>query len=131
MADEYTKHSDRDQTHDTHMYGHEYMEHEMSHDRQSMHDMSTQDMGNHTGYEGMGGYSRHGSREEHGGHRSIMVADFKKRFWISLIISIPVLILSPLIQRFIGIEGDIVFTGDEYVLFILSSGIFSMVAGLS
>jgi Cu2+-exporting ATPase len=34
------------------------------------------------------------------------------------------LLLSPLIQRFLGIEGAIAFTGDEYVLFALSSGIF-------
>jgi P-type Cu2+ transporter len=53
-----------------------------------------------------------------------MAADFRKRFWISLVISIPVLLLSPLIQSFLGIENKISFTGDSYILFVLSSGVF-------
>lgn len=60
----------------------------------------------------------------HASHHAHMVADFKKRFWVSLIISIPILLLSPMIQRFIGISEAISFTGDLYVLFILSSFIF-------
>jgi len=34
----------------------------------------------------------------HAAHHAHMVEDFKRRFWISLILTIPVLILSPLIQ---------------------------------
>ncbi|OGN88666.1 MAG: copper-translocating P-type ATPase [Chloroflexi bacterium RBG_13_46_14] len=82
------------------------------------HDMGSQDKDSHAGHEGMGDHSGHGN------HHATMVADFKKRFWISLIISIPVLLLSPLIQRFLGIEGAITFPGNEYVLFGLSSVIF-------
>jgi Cu2+-exporting ATPase len=82
----------------------------------SMHDMS-----DHSGHEGMTG---HGGHNGHGSHHTMMVADFKKRFWISLIITIPILLLSPLIQRFLNLEGIISFTGDEYVLFALSSAIF-------
>jgi len=54
----------------------------------------------------------------------MMVADFKRRFWVSLVISIPILLLSPLIQGFLGIEGAISFPGDSYVLFALSSAVF-------
>lgn len=61
---------------------------------------------------------------KHQDHHAHMVADFKKRFWISLIITIPVLILSPMIQEFIGLEDLIRFTGDLYILFVLSSIIF-------
>lgn len=57
-------------------------------------------------------------------HGAMMIADFKRRFWISLAVSIPILLLSPLIQRFLGIEGDIGFPGDSYVLFGLSSIVF-------
>ncbi len=96
----------------------------MNHDMESMHDMDSQDVGSHAGHEGMGDHDGHGGRAGHGSHHAMMVADFKKRFWISLIISIPVLLLSPLIQRFLGIEGAIAFTGDKYVLFVLSSAIF-------
>ncbi len=60
----------------------------------------------------------------HGSHHAMMVADFRKRFWISLIISIPILILSPLIQKFLGLQGVISFPGGSYVLFVLSSAVF-------
>lgn len=53
-----------------------------------------------------------------------MVSDYKKRFIVSIIITIPVLLLSPLIQSFLRIEGILKFPGDSYVLFILSSAIF-------
>jgi Cu2+-exporting ATPase len=90
------------------------------------HDMS-QSPGNHKGSEdkqmmehtgsGMKGMSA-------GEHHAMMVADFRRRFWVSLIISIPILLLSPLIQGFLGLQGRISFGGDSYVLFALSSAVF-------
>lgn len=70
--------------------------------------------------------SRHGQMKgmDHGEHHAMMVADFRRRFWISLLISIPILLLSPMIQKFIGLEGKISFTGDSYLLWVLSSGVF-------
>ena len=35
----------------------------------------------------------------HASHHAHMVADFRKRFWISLAATVPVLILSPVIQH--------------------------------
>lgn len=62
---------------------------------------------------------------DHGGHdHSAMVKDFKKRFWISAILTVPVLLLSPIIRQFLHLEGFFTFTGDVYVLFIISSMIF-------
>lgn len=55
-------------------------------------------------------------------HHRMMIKDFKKRFWISLVLSIPVLVLSPMIQKFFGFE--LVFEGSKYVIFVLSSIIF-------
>ena len=57
-------------------------------------------------------------------HHQHMVADFRKRFIASIIITIPVLLLSPLIQRFLKLEEAIKFPGDSYVLFGLSTIIF-------
>jgi len=57
-------------------------------------------------------------------HHQHMVADFRKRFIVSIIITIPVLLLSPLIQTFLKLEKIIKFTGDSYVLFVLSTIIF-------
>ncbi|MFC2145579.1 heavy metal translocating P-type ATPase [Actinomycetota bacterium] len=57
-------------------------------------------------------------------HHQHMVADFRKRFIVSIIITIPVLLLSPLIQSFLKLEDIIKFPGDSYVLFGLSTIIF-------
>jgi Cu2+-exporting ATPase len=65
--------------------------------------------------------------KDHGGHHNHhahMVADFRKRFWISLAVSLPILLLSPMIQEFIGLRETLRFTGDIYVLFTLSSFVF-------
>lgn len=59
------------------------------------------------------------------GHHSYMARDFKIRFIVSTIISIPVLLLSPLIQGFLGIEGFFSFKGDSYLVFALSAFIFA------
>ena len=53
-----------------------------------------------------------------------MVADFRKRFWICLAATVPVLALSPMIQHFLGFGARFRFAGDSYILFILSSFIF-------
>ncbi|WP_226035085.1 heavy metal translocating P-type ATPase [Aquibacillus saliphilus] len=59
----------------------------------------------------------------HGGHdHSHMLDDFKKRFYISLIVTIPILIFSPMIQSFLGYEFS--FPGVMYVLFALATFIF-------
>src|SRR4030065_2009601 len=60
---------------------------------------------------------------EHDRHKH-MVADFKKRFIVSSILTIPVLLLSELIQRFLRLEDILKFPGDKYVLFALSTVIF-------
>lgn len=49
-------------------------------------------------------------------------ADFKIRFFISTILTIPLLILSPMIQMFLHFEFT--FIGDKYVLFLLATIIF-------
>jgi P-type Cu2+ transporter len=59
----------------------------------------------------------------HTGHdHSTMIADFRRRFWVSLILTVPVLALSPLIQSLLGIQ--LRFPGDSYVLFGLSAIVF-------
>lgn len=60
----------------------------------------------------------------HHDHHANMVEDFRKRFWISLILTLPILILSPLIQEFVGLGEGIRFSGDQYLLWIFSSIVF-------
>ncbi len=51
-----------------------------------------------------------------------MIADFRKRFWISTGVTIPILFLSPLIQQVIGYEIN--FGMADYIMFGLSAFIF-------
>src|SRR6056297_3434022 len=55
-------------------------------------------------------------------HHKKMVEDYKKRFYVSLIVTLPILLFSPMIQTFFNFE--IRFTGINYVLYILSTFIF-------
>ena len=69
----------------------------------------------------MDGHKNHSEHNHHDHHR-MMIEDFKKRFWVSLILTLPVLLLSPMIQNWLGL--DWVFRGDKYLLFALSSIIY-------
>jgi Cu2+-exporting ATPase len=61
----------------------------------------------------------------HGEHEhTSMIDDLKKRFWISLILTIPILILSPTIQELVGLGEATRFNGDMLLLFILSSLVY-------
>src|SRR5664280_249099 len=57
-------------------------------------------------------------------HHAHMAADFRKRFWISLALTLPILVLSPLLQTLVGLQKAIRFPGDSYILFGFSSGVF-------
>lgn len=55
-------------------------------------------------------------------HHAMMIADFKKRFYVVLVLTVPILLLSPMIQHFIGVDWQ--FTGSPYILFALSTVVF-------
>jgi P-type Cu2+ transporter len=79
---------------------------------------------------GMGHAMHEGHREtgpkdgDHTGDHGHMTADFRKRFWISLVITLLMLVLSPMLQELVGLREAIRFPGDLYVLFSLSSTVF-------
>ncbi len=68
--------------------------------------------------------NKHDEHKGHASHHEHMIADYRKRFWVSLAATIPILLLSPLIQKFLGLGDAIKFTGDSYVAFLLSSFVF-------
>ncbi|KAA9340127.1 copper-translocating P-type ATPase [Adhaeribacter soli] len=71
-------------------------------------------------HEKAGGHAGHG---EHGhDHHAMRIDDFKKRFWISLALSIPVIVLSPMVQHILGYTLDVPYA--MYIAFVLSSVIF-------
>jgi len=80
--------------------------------------------GSHAAHQMEPGHKDHGAAG-HGGHdHAQMIADFRRRFWISLAITVPILLLSPAIQEFLRLGETIRFSGDLYVLFALSSVVF-------
>jgi P-type Cu2+ transporter len=52
------------------------------------------------------------------------VRDFRKRFLVSTVLSVPILALSPMIQEWLGLGDLLRFRGDSYVLFALSTIVF-------
>ena len=93
---------------------HEEMKHEqheeMKHEGHEKHEGMQ-----HQGHEPSGG-------KEHGNHHTHMLADFRKRFIVSFILTFPVLLLSPMIQSFFGFEFR--FPGADFVTFLLSSAVY-------
>ncbi|NJC25851.1 heavy metal translocating P-type ATPase [Neolewinella antarctica] len=67
-------------------------------------------------------HSEHEGHGNHGDHHRMMIEDFKRRFWVSLILMLPVLLLAPMIQNFLGVTWT--FPGDRYLQFVLSSVIY-------
>lgn len=61
----------------------------------------------------------HSSYDKHEGHHT---HDFLKRFWVSLIITVPILLLLEMIQHWFGFT--IAFPGDKYVLLTLGTIIY-------
>ncbi|GEN86700.1 copper-translocating P-type ATPase [Oceanobacillus sojae] len=66
-------------------------------------------------------HGNHGSHS-HQHHHEHMIADFKKRFYISLILALPIILLSAMIQSFFNYSLS--FAGDHWVELILASIIF-------
>jgi len=57
-----------------------------------------------------------------GHNHAMMIADYKRRFYAVLALTIPIVLLSPMIQMFIGV--DWAFGGSQYILLTLSSIVF-------
>jgi len=102
---------------------HIHIDNEGSHENHAHH--QNQNYQRHEEYVEHEGKEEQGKHEEHHGHdehHTMMAEDFKKRFFVSLIITVPILILSPMIQMFLN--ADWRFTGDSYILFALSTILF-------
>jgi Cu2+-exporting ATPase len=72
-------------------------------------------------------HEEHKNHQVHSNHHDMMVQDFRKRFWISLTLTIPILLLSPIIRQFLNSSFGIVvpsFAGQIYLLFAFSTLVF-------
>jgi len=55
-------------------------------------------------------------------HHLMMIADFRKRFYVVLGLTVPIMLLSPMIQGFLGVHWS--FSGAPYILFGLSTAVY-------
>ncbi|MFW6206420.1 MAG: copper-translocating P-type ATPase [Gemmatimonadota bacterium] len=73
------------------------------------------------------GHGEHGKggAGNHGSHHAHMVEDFKRRFWVSLVLTIPILLLAPLIQEALGLVDALAAVPFQRpAAFLLSSAVF-------
>ncbi|QYA42444.1 copper-translocating P-type ATPase [Macrococcoides bohemicum] len=87
--------------------------------------MNKEDNHNHAEHE----ESHHNHEENHESHNhnghdhhAHMVTDFRNKFFIILIFTIPIVLLSPMIQNFIGVDWQ--FTGDSYIVAALATFVY-------
>ena len=73
----------------------------------------------HAADEGGDGHDEHAGHDGHGDH----AAQFRDRFWLTLVLSIPVVIWAPMIQDWFGFAAP-QFTGDQLIAPVLGSIIF-------
>ena len=66
--------------------------------------------------------AKHNHEDGYNKHAGHSLENFKRKFYISLVLTLPVLLLSPFIQSILNIS--IKFLGDSLVLFLISSFIF-------
>jgi Cu2+-exporting ATPase len=69
----------------------------------------------HDGHDHSGGHDHHD-------HHEMMIQDFKRRFMVSLILTIPILLLTNAIQQFLGLDWG--FPYDVWILFGLATIVF-------
>src|ERR1700722_18576539 len=55
-------------------------------------------------------------------HHQMMIADFRRRFYIVLALTVPIMLLSPMIQGFLGVHWS--FPDARYALFGLSTAVY-------
>ena len=58
------------------------------------------------------------------GHHAHMVDDFRRRFWVSLVLTAPVLATSEMLQHLFGLREALAFPGDAWVGFAFASAVY-------
>ncbi|MGH1548418.1 heavy metal translocating P-type ATPase [Leifsonia poae] len=116
--------------HDEH-HGHEGHEHHESHEHaeQMAHDdagHAGHDHSGHAGHDhaGHAGHDHSGhAGHDHSGHAGHDPAIFKRKFWLTLVLTIPTLIFSQGLQEILGLDGPR-FPGSQYIPAVFGVVIF-------
>ena len=74
------------------------------------------------------GHSMLAMNHEHGGmahdHHGSMVRDFRRRFWVCLVATVPILLLSEPVLVFLHLGIGSLFAGSDLVLMVLSAFVY-------
>ncbi|MBL1137942.1 MAG: heavy metal translocating P-type ATPase [Chloroflexi bacterium] len=73
----------------------------------------------HVNHDAHKGHAGHAAHTDHTGHETM----FRNRFWVSLLLTVPVVLFSPMIQEWLGFSMP-EFTGDELIAPLFSLVIF-------
>ncbi len=112
-------HGARTDGHAPHTHEHGHAHSAVGHEKHGAGHAHTEQHESHGAHESHTGHEGHGGHHDHHTH---MVKDFRKRFWISTLLTIPILLLSPMIQRLLGIS--LAFPGDLWLLWAFSSAVY-------
>ncbi|HCM84868.1 MULTISPECIES: heavy metal translocating P-type ATPase [Enterococcus] len=92
---------------------------EMDHSQHEHHEMSGHD--HHDMNHGMNGHDHH--EMDHGGmDHSMHMGNFKQKFWLSLVLSIPIIVLSPMMGM--QLPFQFTFPGSEWLVLVLATILF-------
>ncbi|WP_413537604.1 copper-translocating P-type ATPase [Enterococcus malodoratus] len=92
---------------------------EMDHSQHEHHEMSGHD--HHDMNHGMNGHDHH--EMDHGGmDHSMHMGNFKQKFWLSLVLSIPIIVLSPMMGM--QLPFQFTFPGSEWLILVLATILF-------
>ncbi len=112
--------------HDMGNMDHEHMHHDMSHMDHDMNHMDHSHMGHDMGNMNMSGMGcgmdmGHGGMD-HGGMGHMHMGNLKLKFWISLILTIPIIIMSPMMGM--KMPFQVTFPGSDFVVLVLGTILF-------
>lgn len=92
---------------------------DMDHSKHEEHEMSGHD--HHDMNHGMNGHDHH--EMDHGGmDHSMHMGNFKQKFWLSLVLSLPIIIFSPMMGM--QLPFQFTFPGSEWVVLVLATILF-------
>lgn len=119
-------HSHGDHHCDMNHMDHEHMHHDMSHMDHDMNHMDHSHMGHDMGNMNMSGMGcgmdmGHGGMD-HGGMGHMHMGNLKLKFWISLILTIPIIIMSPMMGM--KMPFQVTFPGSDFVVLVLGTILF-------
>lgn len=91
------------------------------------HPANEEEHHDHSPHEQKGnGRQMHDHQEhDHQEHHRHMAADFRRRFWVTLVLSLPVVGLAPIIWSFLGIPDTWHFKGQSYIQFAAALVVFA------